>query len=194
MTLFLDQSGDSSTALKNLHTISWKDGGLGTQAIPTDPTVLLVTYTETTGQPATADRLDTLVNTNWADPIVITALNGGIDPYSGLDVTGNGFTYIDRTSGTDIIRVVYDIGQCEGRGIATFDTAGNAITTPNPVILYHELSHAFRAATGTNQPNDEPPAETDENVMRTELGLCLRDVNNHAGQCGPGNDCGGSEE
>ncbi|HVB63412.1 MAG TPA: hypothetical protein VNE17_01690 [Nitrolancea sp.] len=73
-----------------------------------------------------------------------------------------------------------------------FDVDGNHISTPNPVILYHELSHAFRAATGTTQPNDEIPAETDENVMRSELGLCLRDVNNHDGGCGSGDSCGGT--
>ena len=120
-------------------------------------------------------------------------MNGGNDPYSGLDVTGNGFTYTDTHQGNTVIRVVYDVSQCCGQGIYMFDTDGNHISSPNPTILYHELSHAFRAATGTQATNDEPPAETDENVMRSELGVCLRDVNNHDGGCGTGNDCGGSD-
>jgi hypothetical protein len=193
MSLFLDLSGVSSTAFQNLLTISGQDGGLGLTDVTGDTTVLQVTYNETPGQPATADRLNTLVNTDFGTPIVITALNGGNDPHSGQDETGNGVTYVDNSSGSAVIRVAYDVSQCCGSGIFVFDTSGNHITAPNPVILYHELSHAFRAATGTTQTNDEPPAETDENVLRTELRLCLRDVNNHGAGCGAGNDCGGSD-
>lgn len=199
MTILLDLSGVSGVAFFNLLTISGDDGGLGLTDKPGDPTVFPITYLETPGQPATADRLNQLVNNNFGAPvtttqnIVVTAMNGGNDPYSGQDVTGNGITYIDSSGSSTVIRVVYDVSQCCGKGLACFDTSGNPISTPNPVILYHELSHAFRAATGTQQTNDEPPAETDENVMRTELGLCLRDVNNHGGQCGSGNNCGGSD-
>jgi hypothetical protein len=189
MTLFTDLSGMSSVAFSNLFTISGDDGGLGVTDAPGDTTVFLVQYTETAGQPATADRLSALVNTDFGMPIVITAVNGGNDPYSGLDVTGNGFTYILDS----VIRIVYDISQCCGQGIFVFDTGNNHISLPNPVILYHELSHAFRAGQGTTQTNDEPPAETDENVLRTQLGLCLRDVNNHGGGCGSGDNCGGSD-
>src|SRR5260221_145191 len=34
--------------------------------------------------------------------------------------------------------------------------------------------------------------ETDENVLRAQLRLCLRDVHSHDGGCGGGSDCGGS--
>jgi hypothetical protein len=193
MSVFLDQSGLSSTGFGNLYTISGQDGGLGDTPVPTDPTVNQITYVETPGQPATADRLNTLVNTNFGTPIVVSALNDGTDPITGIDLTSvAGETYVDSSSGSPVIRVVYDASQCLGAGFFVFDTGGNHITFPNPVILYHELSHAFRVATGTTQPNDEIPAETDENVLRAQLGLCLRDVNNHGGGCGPGDDCGGS--
>src|SRR5262249_7204947 len=147
------------------------------------------------------DRLNTLVNTDFGTPIVVTALNGGNDPHSGLDVTGNGFTYVDNSSGSNIIRVAYDVSQACGAGIALFDINGNPIATPNPVILYHELSHAFHDAINQTpfpqnacpgNTTDEPAAEIDENVLRTQLGLCLRDVCNHGGQTGAGDDCGGS--
>lgn len=199
MSIFLDLAGVSGTGFFNLFTISGSDGGLGLTDVPGDPTVFEITYTETAGQPATADRLNQLVNNNFPSPvtttqdIVVTPLNGGNDPHGSGDVTGNGVTYIDSTGSKTVIRVVYDVSQCCGKGLACFDTGGNHISTPNPVILYHELSHAFRAATGTQQPNDEPPAETDENVLRSQLGLCLRDVNNHNGDCTSGNDCGGSD-
>src|SRR5262249_50104301 len=101
----------------------------------------------------------------------------------------------------NVIHVVYDTSQDGGKGIAAFDKSGNAIQTPNAVILYHELSHAFHNAINqqpfpqTDCPGDmtdEPAAEIDENVMRTELGLCLRDVCNHGAEAGFGKACGGS--
>ena len=201
MTVFLDLAGVSGTAFFNLLTISGEDGGLGLTDMPGDATVFRITYLETPGQPATADRLNTLVNTDFGTPIVITALNGGNDPHTGEDETGNGHTYVDSSSGSNIIRIAYDVSQACGAGIALYDVNGNPITTPNPVILYHELSHAFHIAIGQipfpqnacpGNTTDEPAAEIDENVLRAQLGLCLRDVCNHGGQAGPGDDCGGS--
>ena len=173
----------------------WK---LWREPAPGDNTVTQVEYKGAAPTPPTAARLYELANTNFDFPIVITGLAGGIDPYSGMDVTGNGFTYVDSTSSTfagGVVRVVYDLNQCNFAGIVAFDITGKRITTPNPVLLYHELSHAFRAAQNATDPiNDEIPAEKDENVMRSELGLCLRDVNNHGGDCGPpADDCGGSD-
>jgi hypothetical protein len=197
MTVLLDQSGSPLDVFSHCYTISEQDGNLGDT--PTaDPTVNQLTYDGAAPAGTTAARLHAMVNNNFPgtiliENIVVTTLNGGIDPYSGLDVTGNGFTYVDTNTTPDVIRVVYDLSQCLGAGIATFDTSNNPITTPNPVILYHELSHAFRGVTGTNAANDEPPAITDENDLRAVLGLCMRDVNNHAGQCSGGSNCGGSD-
>lgn len=186
MTLFIDQAGSPSCVESDLLAIcAGNNGGFGDAPVPGDSTVMQVTYTEQPGGPATADRLNTLVNTNFGMPIVITGLPAGVaDPHTGRDETGNGATFVDRTGASPVIRVVYDVGQCNGTGIFLFDTGGNHIIAPNSVILYHELSHAFHVATGTSQPNDEPPAETDENVMRAELGIPLRDINNHDGGCG----------
>jgi hypothetical protein len=193
MTLFLDTTGLSSTGFGDLFTISRQDGNLGDTPVPGDPSANQMTYAG--GSPAgpTAARLFSLINTNFGTPIVVSALNDGIDPITGQDLTAvAGETYIDSTSGSAIIRVVYDASQCLGSGFFVFDTSANHITFPNPVLLYHELSHAFRAAQGTTASNDEIPAETDENVMRGVLSLCLRDVNNHGGGCGPGSTCGGT--
>src|SRR5262249_17818674 len=141
-------------------------------------------------------------------PIVITAMNGGNNPYKGGDViTGKGETFVDNTDPKKpVIRVVYDVSQCctgtIGGGIACYDTKGNVISAPNPVVLYHELSHAYHVATNQlpfpqnackSDTSDEPAAEIDENVLRNQLGLCLRDVCNHGGGCWyNANDCGGS--
>jgi hypothetical protein len=201
MSLFLDLAGVSGTAFFNLLDIARGDGGLGLTDVVGDATVFKITYNEAPGQGPTADRLNTLVNTDFGTPIVITALNGGNDPHTGQDETGNGHTYVDSTGSSPVIRVAYDVSQACGAGIFTFDVNGNKITTPNPVILYHELSHAFHDAINQNpfpqnacpgNTTDEPAAEIDENVLRTALGLCQRDVCNHDGGKGAGSDCGGS--
>jgi hypothetical protein len=206
MSLFDDQAGVAGAAFSDLFTISGSDLGLGEDPVASDPTVQQVTYAETAGQPATADRLNNLVNGTGTPsvpatpPIVITALNGGNDPHSGLDVTGNGFTYMDNTGTSPVIRAVYDVSDCNGQGIQVFDAGGNLIAEPRAVIIYHELSHAFHFAIGQipfpqtacpGNTTDEPAAEIDENVLRAQLGLPLRDPCNHGGQCGggPSNSC-----
>jgi hypothetical protein len=206
MSIFYDQSGQPSEVFANLYTISMQDGHLGDIPVPGDPTAQQVTYDGAAPAPATAARLHALVNNNFApiviQTIVITALNGGTDPYSGENITGNGLTYTDVVPGVGtIIRIVYDVSQCNGAGIALFDTDGNPISTPNPVILYHELSHAFHGAMNqipfdttlcsNDTTSDEPAATVDENVMRGVLGYCLRDVCNHDGTCGSGDNCSG---
>lgn len=196
MSILLDQTGSSADAFADCFAISISDGNLGDQPVTGDPGVIELTYDGARPAPETAARLHDLVHDNFGGTIVIsqivvTALNAGIDPYSGFDVTGNGFTYIDSNVTPSVIRVVYDISSCNGAGIHVFDVDENEISLPRAPLLYHELSHAFRAATDSNLPNDEPPAETDENVMRTAQGYCLRDVNNHDGGCGHGDDCAG---
>jgi hypothetical protein len=197
MSIFLDQNpGLSAEAFSDCLRISISDGNLGDLPVAGDPTVLQLTYDGARPAPPTAARLHDMCNNNFGAPIVIqdtivTALSGGVDPVSGIDITGNGITYTDSNVTPTVIRVVYDINNCNGAGIFVFDTDGDKISLARPPLLYHELSHAFRGATGTQLPNDEPPAETDENVMRTEMGYCLRDVNNHGGGCGHGDDCAG---
>ena len=195
MAIFLDTAGaGTSEAFTDCFTISRSDGNLGDAPGP-DASVLQLTYADARPSSVTAARLWDMVNDSLPAPIliqdvVITALNAGIDPHSGVDVTGNAFAYFDSSVTPTVIRVAYDISLCLNAGMFAFDVNGTHISTPRSVLLYHELSHAFRGMTGTQQPNDEPPAETDENDMRTALELCLRDVNNHDGGCGPGDDCG----
>jgi hypothetical protein len=218
VVLYVDRSPgvDTGSITTDLFTISWNDGNLrqgpksviaGSMGGITSIPVAQVTYSPsvTTGK-ATADRLYLLVNTdasaalNWAFPIVITALAGGTDPYCGDDITGSGMTYVDTGVTPNVIHVVYDTSQWSGQGIDCFDIHRNPIQTPNAVILYHELSHAYHYAIdqepfAQNQcpriPTDEPAAEIDENVLRRQLGLCLRDVYNHDTEPGWGATCDG---
>ena len=95
--------------------------------------------------------------------------------------------------------VIYDTSQSNGSGYCTAraGTGGTLdLQTPNPVILYHELSHALRTVTNamlalTAACNPSSPEEaaaiTDENDMRTQLATAagttavLRDTGNHCG-------------
>jgi hypothetical protein len=190
MTLYIDTGGVPAAVFSDLYTISWQDGGLGENG-SLDPSVFLVTYTETPGMPSTADRLNELVNNDFGIPIVITGLLGGNDPYyqpQPYNITGNGHTYYDNTSGSYVMRVVYDVSDCNGAGIYVYDAQRKHITFPRPVMLYHELSHVYH--TLVDPPNTDVAAEIDENVLRGQLQTCLRDVNNPNGACGPGDDCG----
>src|ERR1022692_1186684 len=198
MTLYIDAVlGDSDQVFGDLIAISDGDSGLGQDNVA-DLTVILVTYNNESMAVLTAFRLNDLVNTSYAMPMVITALPGGIDPYTGTDITGDAHTYVDSSSGSPVIRVVYDDSQCNGAGIWCVDVKSNHITAPNPVILYHELSHAYHFATGLIPypvpigivAAEEVRARTDENVMRTMIGICTRDINNGDLGCGPGDSCG----
>jgi len=211
MSLFIDPNGTDPSI--DLFTISSSDGNFNGGA-PVTATIVTnignvnatqLTYPSVTTGTATANRLFTLVNTstglNWGDPILITPLNGGNDPYGVLgNVSGNGGTYVDTSVTPNVIHVIYDTGQCSGTGIQVFDTGGNPIPSPNSVILYHELSHAFHNAIQQlpfpqtacpGNTTDEPAAEIDENVLRSQLGVALRDVCNHGAQCGGGGTNGG---
>lgn len=214
MSVFADTTGGDPT--QDFFDISWCDGAVGQGSnvtlnitggnTPGAYTVAQVTYSgagATTGM-ATADRLFTLVNTttgqNWAFPILVMPLMGGVSPFTGDNMTANGETGVVTGNPNPIIFVTYDISNGGGAGIQGFDTSGNPIATPRNVVLYHELSHAFHEALNQNpfpqnqcsgSTDDEPAAEIDENVMRSELGLCLRDVCNHGGGSGSGDFCGG---
>lgn len=216
MSLFVDLTPgvDLSNATLDLFTISWNDGNVGQGPSTTitggmngitSISAAPITYAGgvTTGM-ATANRLFELATTNsgqnWANPILITALPGGNDPYLGIDVTGNGFAYVDTTVTPNVIHVCYDTSNNNGQGLVVYAANGDAIQIPNAVLLYHELSHAFHRAIDQHPfpqsacpsvTGDEPAAEIDENVMRAQLGLCLRDVCNHAGATGWGKACGG---
>jgi hypothetical protein len=178
-----------------------------------------VTYTRTqNGVPQV--RLDDLVNGNFTpdygsgpqavDIVVIPALSGfTLD--DGTSFTNNGTALPPMGSGlagstlntTPNCLVIYDTQQniCTAR-----DGTGGEITLPisNPVVLYHEFSHAFRivnntllALTGTCDPSspEENAAITEENDLRTQIanrqGVTpeLRDPGIHCGQVGCDSGC-----
>lgn len=181
---------DSLAAFVDLVIIA-NDDGVGLD----DPAggMQQVTYSRTeNGAPQV--RLDTLVNTDFSpdygggaanvDTIVIAGLSGfTLD--DGTSFANNGTALPPASSGlpgatlntTENCLVIYDTQQniCVAR-----DGTNGTIDLPisNPVVLYHELSHAFRIVNNTllnltagcnpSSP-EENAAITDENDMRTRL-------------------------
>lgn len=207
---------DSAQALIDLAIIA-DDVGLGAD----DPVGGLqrVTYDRTTnGAPQL--RLDALINTAFTpdygggaqnvDVIVIAGLSGfTLD--DGTSFSNNGTALPPASSGlpgaglntTENCLVIYDTQQniCVAR-----DGTNGDIDLPisNPVVLYHEFSHAFRilnntllALTSECDPAspEENAAIVDENDLRTQIaqrnGVApeLRDPNIHCGTVGCSGGC-----
>lgn len=186
-----------------------------------------VTYARTlNGAPPV--RLDTLVNTAFTpnygggpqavnivvlpvgsnfflnDGTSILVVGGVALPPQGSALAGAGL------NNTNDCLVIYDTSQNNGTGYCTAraGTGGTLdLQTPNPIILYHELSHAFRIVNNTllaltvacnpSSP-EENAAITDENDLRTQIANAtgvtpvLRDTGIHCGGlCGGGGGGGG---
>jgi hypothetical protein len=223
MTLFIQTNAtgagagnvDPQQAFVDLALISNLDTALGIVAVP--PNLQQVTYTQaTTGPPPT--RLNALVNTNFNvnpqnidiiiipalanftlnDGTAITVVGGTALPPSGSTQPGAGL------NNTTSCLVIYDTTQSNGTGYCTATAGTNTLNlaTPNNIILFHELSHAFRivttgllALTAACNPSspEEAAAITDENTLRTQraaaagIPAVLRNTGNHCGQ-----SCGGN--
>lgn len=146
-------------------------------------------------------RLDALINTDYAEPPgpydILVAGVGSSFLIGGVPISAMAGVMLPRGDALNplsMIVIVYDVEECDGSGYHVFDSDGNAIAFPRPVLLYHELDHAFEAATGvipvggglseTALAAAEVRAQTEENVLRSALGLPSRDPTNHAGGCG----------
>jgi len=179
----------------------------------------LVTYNRTQDGPPQL-RLDDLVNTTFTpdygsgaqqvDTLVIPGLSGfTLD--DGSSFQNNGTALAPQGSGlagsslntTDFCLVIYDTQQniCVAR-----DGTDGDIDLPisNPVVLYHELSHAFRVVTNAQleltlecDPSsaEENAAIVDENDLRTQIAdrqgetPALRDPGIHCGEVGCDGGC-----
>jgi len=219
MSMFIlnDASGIGSDDLDPLQAfidlvIIADDDGIGLD----DPAggMQQVTYNKTVNGPPQT-RLDAMVNTNFApdygggaqnvDTIIIPGLSGfTLD--DGTPFANNGTALPPASSGlpgaslntTENCLVIYDTQQnvCLAR-----DGTGGDIDLPasNPVILYHEFSHAFRilnntllALTAECDPSspEENAAIIDENDLRTQIANRqgetpeLRDPGIHCGSVG----------
>lgn len=226
MTMFIlkDATGigsnslDANRAFADIAVIA-NDVGIGI-----DPPVngkQKVIYSRTMSGPP-QQRMDALVNTAFnpdygsgprnVDIVVIAALPGfTLD--NGVSLDNNAAALPPKNSTltganqnpTDFCLIIYDTKQhvC----VARDGTNGVLdLKIPNSVVLYHELSHAFRIVNNnvrqaTFQCNPSSPEEKtaiiDENDMRRQLATSqgvppvLRDPNIYCGtDCGGGGDSG----
>ncbi len=209
---------DPSQAAVDLGVIANGDTGLGLAAQVGNQQQ--VTYGPTlNGVPQ--NRLNTLVNTNFTpnygggaqavnimvipvlanfvlnDGTALTNVAGTALPPQGSGLAGA------NLNTTNNCLVIYDTSQSNGNGYCTAraGTGGTLdLPMPSPVILYHELSHAFRivnnnllALTATCNPSspEENAAIIDENDVRTQTAnaegtaVVLRDPGIHCGNPGP---------
>jgi hypothetical protein len=177
-----------------------------------------VTYARTENGPPQL-RLDALVNTTFTpdygsgpqqvDTVVIPGL-AGFTLDDGTSFRHNGTALAPNSSGlagsslntTEFCLVIYDTQQniCVARqGSGDID-----LPISNPVVLYHEFSHAFRivnntllALTAECDPSspEENAAITDENDLRTQIANrqgetpALRDPGIHCGEVGCDGGC-----
>jgi hypothetical protein len=204
MALFIDHgkapfvSATPEVVFANLLVIVSKDVGIGTANYPGDPLVQRVTYKRSQqNKTPTAHRIEAMNEDSGR--VLITGLPSGTvfvahtdDGDVAFDITHNGFTFVDPAGN---IHATYDSGQCYGQGIGAIGQDGSTIIqTPNEVVLYHELSHAFhfqKGIVGDTEEEEEVAATTDENVMRSQLNLAHRLVTSRYVQCGAPGGPGG---
>ena len=185
-----------------------------------------VTYIPTLAG-ATMTRVDTLINTAFspdygqgagpqAVPIVVLPVGANFTLNDGTLITNVGGTALPPSNSalagatlnntTDCL-VIYDTSDANGDGYCTAraGTGGTLdLPVPTSIMLYHELSHAFRivnntllALTAACNPSspEERAAITDENDLRTlnanaaGVPVVLRDRGIHCGRAGSGGSC-----
>ena len=188
MPLFLSTIANAGAALVDLFTIARCDANLGSSPVPGNNDFDRVMYVESAAG-AGQDRIQALVG--LAANVSIHALTTGSMVPDGMGgmvpinlVGGATFPAVPNAFFGTLIQVAY----CFDNQMFAFDIGGAMISLPRSVILFHELSHGFHRANGTfNAANPEFQAETDENLYRAQVGLTLRDPNNHNGGEGASN-------
>jgi hypothetical protein len=212
MTLFIQNdtgtagSGSVFPSSGSLHLIAISNGDPGYGENPAVGDLIPVTYAQSTTGPCPT-RLTTLVNTDFPTPtgtidIIIIPSNNGFVLIDG-SVVGPGITLRPNSpiNPANSVIVIYDTTNNGGSGICVKREGGSAMDVQSPasVILYHELSHAFRRCTNatlsTAESNcnsasaEENAAEIDENDMRDQLGIPHRDATNHCANVGCQTNC-----
>ena len=182
MSLFIDNTTNFLAVETDISSIVRCDRGLAEVIVPGDDKIVQLTYDQNS-LGAGERRIAELVSNR--PKIVISAVDPSLTFSDGTQITAEaGTTFVDDDG---VIRVVYDASQARGQHYFVVDVDGNRISFPNPVLLFHELSHAFHIAIGDMSP-DKAEAEfqaiTDENALRSQLDLTLRDPNNDFGGIG----------
>lgn len=209
MTLFIQKDTGSagagsvfpSVGSTHLIAISNMDAGYNETDLGSLTNLIQVGYTQSTTGPC-PNRLNTLVNTDFGTPtgnrdILIVPSDNGFVRNDGV-VVGPGVTLPPNSTlnPANSVVVIYDTTDNAGTGVCVKREGSSDMDVQSPpsVILYHELSHAFRICTSASLSSveancssaspEENAAEIDENDMRDQLGIPHRDANNHCASVG----------
>jgi hypothetical protein len=187
----------------DLFLISKEDAQLGEKTLTSPADLIEVTYDQPAQTGFPPKRLAELVNTKFkdvpADPtdIIILAVDDSFlfTNNQSIKVPGGGATLPPKSSNevgsalnpTESVLVIYDKDSCGSLEVGLVSKAFD-LESPPPVTLFHELSHAFHFATnkalstgasGCAASPEEKAAEEDENKMRAQMNLPLRDPTMH---------------
>lgn len=199
---------NATADLMQIGNVANNDAVYGETPQPAPSDLIQVTYSLNTGTGPCPTRLNNLVNTNFGVnaaniDIIILPVDGSFTLLDGTLITtaaGETLPVGNADNPTNSVLVIYDTSQANGVGYCVKGTSGNFDTgDPNAVILYHELSHALRDARKTSLDNTPPSAcgaspeenaaEIDENDMRTQMSVALRDPTDHCGGAGCPTNC-----
>lgn len=215
-------SGDVHADLAASHLLAISDLDTGIGVGTTVGNLQSVTYSRSQSGNCPV-RLDALVNTDWpltpgGPDVIVLAVGANFTLIDGSLITTRGGTALPpagsgmrgstlNTSPSTV--VLYDTSDNNGQGycLARAGTGGTMdLRLPLSVMLYHELSHAFRIVQssllmlgGPCNPSsaEEHAAIVDENDMRTQLAAQKettpeqRDPGIHCGaSCGGGGNPG----
>lgn len=170
MTIYLGTAvGNPQAVFAALLQIARCDPGLG--SYPLNELSIEVTFERKQPGGFCAERLHDIVHSNWE--IYISGVDAawaalGERP---LSEAGGGTTanYPFQSN------IYVDVGDSFGRHYLVSDKNGKKVYDPLPVILFHELSHAYHFGIAKDWPSDEAAQEiqarVDENAFRAQLGL-----------------------
>jgi hypothetical protein len=149
--------------------------------VPGNPTIKRLTYKKKSSGPG-QDRVHDLCNSVSTNVVLIGVDRSFVLP-GNIPITAVGGITLpfDGTA----IRVIYDVtaaGDSNYYVHSSLDPA-NRISYTGPVLLFHELSHAFHIAVGDAPASSslaERQAIEDENAFRFQIGLPLRSLTDHS--------------
>jgi len=191
------------------HLLQISDFDMGLGETNAGGNLMQVTYHRNNAGPA-PERLDVLVNTDFpvtatnVDIIILGTdngfvLNNGEVLEVGATIGPNTIRNGVNVNPSDSVLVIYDTTVMENECVQR-EGGGMDLPTTNAIVLFHELSHAFRFCTGTVADRTDPPgcgssdeeraSIVDENLFRDQLHRAHRDPGNNCGtRCAGGGGC-----
>jgi hypothetical protein len=184
MSILIDTVlGNHAPVFDDLLQIARCDPGLTT--FQASPFVLEVAYQQKEQAVASSSRL--LALANGATNILIIGVNSTFVCPDGTVITANGGGETFPGSLTEPITIYLDVTDAAGQGYHVLNPMGQTIPFPRPVLLYHELAHAYHMLQRdepASQQAQQVQAIRDENVFRAQVYIELRNSTKDAG--GPG--------